>query len=140
MDFSSLTSALVDSIAIAVVGSLATYFAGILTGFVGTLKNKAASIKDEGERNAADWALDKARDIIITLVNDANQTVVDDLKAKNGGKLTPQDASKIKSDVITQAKTMLSDQVKSTLTASHGQVDQLLGSLIEDYLAVSKKS
>lgn len=87
-----------------------------------------AKIKDSNIRNA----ITTAEDCVTTVVLELAQTVTDDLKAKSAdGKLTPEDAAKIKEDAVTKVQALLSDDVTNTLSTIFGDAEAWVRSKIE---------
>ena len=66
-----------------------------------------------------EMATDEAKDAAITTVMELQQTVVDDLKAAAvDGKLTKEEISKLKNDLLSMSMTKLSDTSVKILTAA----------------------
>jgi hypothetical protein len=87
-----------------------------------------AKIKDGNVKSA----LSAAEDCVTTVVLEMAQTVSDDLKAKSAdGKLTAEDAAKIKEDAVTKVQALLSDDVTNTLNTVFGDAEAWVRSKIE---------
>ena len=87
-----------------------------------------AKIKDSNVQSA----LNAAEDCVTTVVLEMAQTVSDDLKAKSAdGKLTADDAAKIKEDAVAKIQALLSDDVTNTLNTVFGDAEAWVRSKIE---------
>lgn len=87
-----------------------------------------ATIKDANEKKA----INAAENCVTTVVLKEAQTVADDLKAKAAdGKLTTEDAAKIKADAITEVQKLLSDDVLQTLDTLFGDSEAWVDNKIE---------
>jgi hypothetical protein len=87
-----------------------------------------AKINDGNVKNA----ITTAEDCVTTVVLELAQTVTDDLKAKSAdGKLTAEDAAKIKEDAVTKVQSLLSDDVTNTLSTVFGDAEAWVRSKIE---------
>lgn len=72
-------------------------------------------------------ATDEAKDAAITTVMELQQTVVDDLKAAAvDGKLTKEEISKLKNDLLSMSMTKLSDTSVKILTAAGVDISAII--------------
>lgn len=87
-----------------------------------------AKIKNYNIKNA----INAAEDCITTVVEELAQTTADDLKAKSAdGKLTAEDAAKIKADAIAKVEALLSDDVQKAVAQIFGDTEQWISSKVE---------
>ena len=74
-----------------------------------------------------EMATDEAKDAAITTVMELQQTVVDDLKAAAvDGKLTKEEISKLKNDLLSMSMTKLSDTSVKILTAAGVDISAII--------------
>lgn len=89
-------------------------------------------------------ATDEAKNAAITTVLELQQTVVDDLKAATvDGKLTKEEISKLKNDVISMSMAKLSNVSVKVLTAAGVDISAIITGAAEaavGQIGVSKKS
>jgi hypothetical protein len=111
---------------------LAVTVAGILKYLLTSDKFKIATI----ENDALSEALYELKEAVYDAVVSAEGTIVAAAKADNDGKLTPEEADRIKAEVIENSKAILS--IKSKLTIEkHFDDDSLekkVATLIERYV------
>ena len=121
-------------IIIAIVSGLLGLLGTILTAFlVPWLKAKAASIKDENARKAAELAINMAGDTVIAAVNATSQTLVAQYK-KNG---TWDEAAKkaVKDEVIKQVEASLTaEEITAIANYSKMAVKDWIAQKIESYI------
>ena len=121
-------------IIIAIVSGLLGLLGTILTAFlVPWLKAKAASIKDENARKAAELAIDMAGDTVIAAVNATSQTLVAQYK-KNG---TWNDETKkaVKDEVIKQIEASLTtEEITAIANYSKMALRDWIAQKVESYI------
>ena len=72
-------------------------------------------------------------------VLEAQQTVVDNLKERNGGKLTDEEKEWIKSSVLSAVKDRLTKETLRELQGITADLEGYLSSLIESHVHVNKE-
>ncbi len=115
-----IVNALIDSgvqvlvaLAVALIGVAGTW----LTAQIGKVK----------QLQTVQIAVDEAKNAAITTVLELQQTVVDDLKAAAvDGKLTKEEISKLKNDVISMSMAKLSDASVKVLTAAGVDISAII--------------
>ncbi len=70
---------------------------------------------------------------------EAQQTVVDNLKELNGGKLTDEEKVQIKSSVLAAVKARLTEETINELRGITADVEGYLTSLIESHVHIHKE-
>lgn len=87
-----------------------------------------AKVKDTNVKNA----IDTAENCVTTVVSELTQTTVESLKKQSAdGKLTPEDAAKIKADAVTKVQELLNDDVQQTINTVFGDAEKWVSSKIE---------
>jgi hypothetical protein len=118
--------------AVAALGALATYAVALLRAWV---RAKTAAIEDKNTREGIDHAMARLDHITATIVADLNQ------RAKQyaaDGKLTPEDALKLKSFAIARVKQVIPDYMRETLQEAVGGLDKYISSKIEQKVLEQK--
>lgn len=129
-----IVNALIDS-GIQVLAALVTALIGVagtwITVQIGKVK-KLQTVK---------LATDEAKDAAITTVLELQQTVVDDLKAAAvDGKLTKEEISKLKNDVISMSMAKLSNSSATVLTAAGVDISAIITGAAEAMVGQMKES
>lgn len=88
--------------------------------------------------------IQKAKDSVIAdaqlVVEDLQQTVVEALKASHGGKLTPEQIAQLNQDLLDKTKEKMSVSVLNLLLAAQVDIDSLIKSAGESWVAKLKVS
>jgi hypothetical protein len=117
---------------VAALGALATYAVALLRSWV---KAKTAAIEDKNTREGIDHAMARLDYITATIVADLNQ------RAKQyaaDGRITPEDAVKLKTFAITRVKQVMPDYMRATLQDAVGGLDKYISSKIEQKVLEQK--
>lgn len=118
--------------AVAALGALATYAVALLRSWV---KAKTAALEDKNTREGIDHAMARLDHIAATIVADLNQ------RAKQyaaDGKLSPEDASKLKTFALARVKQVMPDYLRATLQDAVGGLDKYISSKIEQKVLEQK--
>ena len=128
-----------DIASIAVSG-LAAGAIAVLPKLTKLLTAKEDSIKNDALRGVAEAATQELEKVIGAVVASTKQTVVDTIKSKSGtGTLTAAEARAVKSKVIADVNSILSDEAKAVLSGNYGNLEVLISHLIEQTVAEKKK-
>ena len=121
-------------IIIAIVSGLLGLLGTILTAFlVPWLKAKAASIKDENARKAAELAIDMAGDTVVAAVNATSQTLV--AQYKKNGTWDDEAKKKVKEEVINQIEASLTaEEINAIATYSKMALRDWIAQKVESYI------
>lgn len=94
---------------------------------------KSDEIKTKTENETLRTYIDLTKENAITIVASLNQTMVDGLKeVSSDGKLTEDDAIKIKDMAVEALTATLSDSMVATLTKTVDDLDKFLSDIVED--------
>ena len=116
-----------------IVPIVGTVIAGLAAWGISILKEKTKA-------DAAKNALDQVDQVVHTVVGGLSQTVVDGLKsATQDGKLSLEDAKKIKSDAIGQTMALLSLSVITAANRSVPDLQAYIAQKIEERVLAQKK-
>ena len=126
-----LTTILTASVGVA--GTLATYGLVLLRSWV---KAKVAAIGDKQLREGIEHAMGRLDYIVSTIVADINQRVK---AARADGKLTPEEALKIKSIALARIKAQLPPYLVETLSGSVQDLDRYISAKIEQKVLEAKR-
>lgn len=98
----------------------------------------AEYLRQRSKNEVANRAINSIENVVRAAVLEAQQTVVDSLKERNGGKLTDEEKEQIKSDVLKAVKTRLTKEALKELQGITADLEGYLASLIESYVYVHK--
>jgi hypothetical protein len=116
-----------------IVGTLATW--GLVL-FRSWIKAKVASIQDKQLRAGVEHAMGRLDYIATTIVADINQRVK---AARSDGKLTPEEAAKIKTIALARIKAQLPPYLSETLAGSVQDLDRYISAKIEQKFLEAKR-
>lgn len=115
-----------------IVGTLATW--GLVL-FRSWIKAKVASIQDKQLREGVEHAMGRLDFIASTIVADINQRVK---LARADGKLTPEEAAKIKTIALARVKAQIPPYLAETLASAVQDLDRYISAKIEQQVLVQK--
>ena len=118
--------------AVAALGALATYAVALLRAWV---KAKTAAIEDKNTREGIEHAMARLDYITATIVADLNQRAK---QYTSAGKLTPEDAVRLKTFALARVKQVIPEYMRSTLQDAVGGLDKYLSSKIEQKVLEQK--
>lgn len=115
-----IVNALIEN-GVQVAASLVVALIGVAGTWLSIQIGKAKKLQ------TVEMATDEAKDAAITTVMELQQTVVDDLKAAAvDGKLTKEEISKLKNDLLSMSMTKLSDTSVKILTAAGVDISAII--------------
>ena len=117
---------------VAALGALATYALALLRSWI---KAKTAAIEDKNTREGIEHAMARLDYITSTIVADINQRTKQYTAA---GKLTPEDAVKLKTFALARVKQVMPDYMRATLQEAVGGLDKYISSKIEQKVLEQK--
>lgn len=103
------------------------------------LTYSAQFLRQRIKSEAANRAISSVENIVQAAVLEAQQTVVDNLKELNGGKLTDEEKVQIKSSVLAAVKARLTEETINELRGITADVEGYLTSLIESHVHIHKE-
>ena len=103
------------------------------------LTYSAQFLRQRIKGEAANRAISSVENIVQAAVLEAQQTVVDNLKELNGGKLTDEEKEQIKSSVLAAVKARLTEETINELRGITADVEGYLTSLIESHVHIHKE-
>ena len=118
---------------VSIAGTLATYGLVLFRSWV---KAKVAAIGDKQLRDGIEHAMGRLDFIATTIVADINQRVK---AARADGKLTPEEASKIKTIALARIKAQLPPYLAETLAGSVQDLDRYISAKIEQKVLEAKR-
>lgn len=96
----------------------------------------AARIESDKIKNA----ISVAEDCITTVVSELAQTTVEDLKEKSAdGKLSAEDAARVKADAMVKIQSLLSDEVQKAIDEIFDDAEEWISSKIEAAVNANKE-
>jgi len=98
----------------------------------------AQYLRQRSKNEVINRVITSTANVVQATVLEAQQTVVDGLKKKNGGKLTEAEKEKIKSDVLKSVKARLTDRTLKELQGVTADLEGYLSSLIESHVYINK--
>ena len=98
----------------------------------------AEYLRQKSKNEVVDRAISSVEIVVRAAVLEAQQTVVDNLKEQNGGKLNDEDKERIKSDVLKAVKERLTRETLKQLEGVTSDLEGYLSGLIESYVHVNK--
>ena len=96
-------------------------------------------MRQKSKSEVANRAISSVENIVQAAVLEAQQTVVDNLKELNGGKLTDEEKVQIKSSVLAAVKARLTEETINELRGITADVEGYLTSLIESRVHIHKE-
>lgn len=91
-------------------------------------------LRQRFKNEVANRAINSVENVVRAAVLEAQQTVVENLKERNAGKLTEEEKVQIKSSVLGAVKARLTDQTLKELQGITCDLEGYLSSLIESYV------
>ncbi len=99
----------------------------------------AEYLRQRSKNDVANRAISSVENVVRAAVLEAQQTVVDNLKERNGGKLTDEEKEWIKSSVLSAVKDRLTKETLRELQGITADLEGYLSSLIESHVHVNKE-
>ncbi|HOL24606.1 MAG: hypothetical protein ACOX4N_05975 [Dethiobacteraceae bacterium] len=112
-------------------------FVGVMLSFA--VAYGAEFFRQKSKSEVANRAINSVENIVQAAVLEAQQTVVDNLKELNGGKLTDEEKVQIKSSVLAAVKARLTEETINELRGITADVEGYLTSLIESHVHIHKE-
>jgi len=88
-------------------------------------------LRQRSKNEVANRVINSVENVVRAAVLEAQQTVVDSLKERNGGKLKDEEKEQIKSDVLKAVKARLTKETLKELQEVTADLEGYLSSLIE---------
>ncbi len=96
-------------------------------------------LRQRSKNEVANRAINSVENVVRAAVLEAQHTVVENLKERNGGKLTEEEKVQIKSSVLGAVKARLTDQTLKELQGITCDLEGYLSSLIESHVYINKE-
>lgn len=111
----------------------------LLNAFTNQLKVTSKEKLSESQFKLFERAIDKAKQIITSVVIGLNEELVNDIKEKaSDGKLTEEERTEILQDAIARVKQQLGDEITNSLSYGIGDIDSWIVSTIHRTLNANK--
>lgn len=121
--------------------SIQTVLVLIVIAIIGILVKSLTSFLQEKKKDFAnkdfDSTLNKAIDVVCSVVDSVSQTYVDDLKAE--GKFDIEHQKEATQKAIEQAKDLLNENSKELIITAYNDLDEWIETQIQAYIKNSKK-
>lgn len=104
---------------------------------------KIEGVKNTNERNQLNEAMSILDNLVVNTVTALQQTLGDEIRKSiklNDGKYTREDLLELKNTAIEAIKEQLSNQTFDLLSGNYGDVDALIGDMVETYVRKLKAS
>ncbi|MDD3172222.1 MAG: hypothetical protein PHF63_00910 [Herbinix sp.] len=114
---------------------------GVLTFYVTRyLKERSDAFSENEDLAFLSKYLEKAVEVIQTVVIAINQTYVDDIREKSkDGKLTPEEQAEAFNLAKDEVLELLSDEMKTAISYFYGDIDKWVDFTIESLVKLTKK-
>lgn len=96
-------------------------------------------LRQRSKNEVANRAINSVENVVRAAVLEAQHTVVENLKERNGGKLTEEEKVQIKSSVLGAVKARLTDQTLKELQGITCDLEGYLSSHIESHVYINKE-
>jgi hypothetical protein len=98
----------------------------------------AEYLRQRSKSAILDRAITSVESVVKSAVLEVQQTVVDGLKERNGGKLSEEEIEQIKHDVLQSVRARLTTETMKELQGVTSDIEAYLISMIEAYVHVHK--